>query len=178
MPAQLRQRKNSRARRLAKGCEQQQPCARVWGTSGKRPVAKFLARGKAKAKSWADIKLALRARWLSNTLASRKRAPRCKECRLDCAKPRRIEENPRAAGRLQKQPRDFERLETEIHGRATKKTPSSRNHDTATQNKARAREEPSPGPPVSETDARPLGHQPRGGAPARPRLSRSQEAPP
>ena len=33
-----------------------------------------------------------------------------------------------------------------------------------TQRKARAREEPSPGPPASETDARPLGHQPRGGA--------------
>ena len=44
-----------------------------------------------------------------------------------------------------------------------------------TQRKARAREEPSPGPPASETDARPLGHQPRGGAPARPRLSRGQE---
>ena len=28
---------------------------------------------------------------------------------------------------------------------------------------ARAREEASPGPPASETDARPLGHQPRGG---------------
>ena len=35
------------------------------------------------------------------------------------------------------------------------------------QRKARAREEPSPGPPASETDARPPGHQPRGGAPAR-----------
>ena len=35
-----------------------------------------------------------------------------------------------------------------------------------TQRKARAREEPSPGPPASETDARPPGHQPRGGAPA------------
>ena len=46
-----------------------------------------------------------------------------------------------------------------------------------TQRKARAREEPSPGPPASETDARPLGHQPRGGAPARPRLSRGQEGP-
>ena len=73
--------------------------------------------------------------------------------------------------RLQKQPRDFERLEAEIHGRATKKPPAARNHDTATQNKARAREEPSPGPPASETDARPLGHQPRGGAPERPRLN-------
>ena len=41
-----------------------------------------------------------------------------------------------------------------------------------TQRKARAREEPSPGPPASETDARPLGHQPRGGALPRPRLSR------
>ena len=41
--------------------------------------------------------------------------------------------------------------------------------------KARAREEPSPGPPASKTDARPPGHQPRGGAPARPRLSRGQE---
>ena len=87
--------KNSRARRLAKGCEQQQPCAQVagskqrGGTGGKRPVAKFLARGKAKAKSWADIKLAVRALWLSKTLASRKRAQRCRECRLDCAKPRR-----------------------------------------------------------------------------------------
>ena len=46
-----------------------------------------------------------------------------------------------------------------------------------TQRKARAREEPSPGPPASETDARPPGHQPRGGAPARPRLSRGQEGP-
>ena len=46
-----------------------------------------------------------------------------------------------------------------------------------TQRKARAREEPSPGPPASETDARPLGHQPRGGAPARPQLSRGQEGP-
>ena len=36
-----------------------------------------------------------------------------------------------------------------------------------TQRKARAREEPSPGPPASETDARPPGHQPRGGTPAR-----------
>ena len=43
--------------------------------------------------------------------------------------------------------------------------------------KARAREEPSPGPPASETDARPPGHQPRGGAPARPRLGRDQEGP-
>ena len=46
-----------------------------------------------------------------------------------------------------------------------------------TQRKARAREEPSPGPPASETDAGPPGHQPRGGAPARPRLSRGQEGP-
>ena len=46
-----------------------------------------------------------------------------------------------------------------------------------TQRKARAREEPSPGPPASETDARPPGHQPRGGASARPRLSRGQEGP-
>ena len=38
-------------------------------------------------------------------------------------------------------------------------------------------EEPSPGPPASETDAGPPGHQPRGGAPARPRLSRGQEGP-
>ena len=40
-----------------------------------------------------------------------------------------------------------------------------------------ARAEPSPGPPASETDAGPPGHQPRGGAPARPRLSRGQEGP-
>ena len=53
------------------------------GTGGKRPVAKFLARGKAKAKSWADIKLALRALWLSKTLASRKRVQRCRERRLE-----------------------------------------------------------------------------------------------
>ena len=46
-----------------------------------------------------------------------------------------------------------------------------------TQRKKRAREEPSPGPPASETDAGPPGHQPRGGAPARPRLSRGQEGP-
>ena len=38
-------------------------------------------------------------------------------------------------------------------------------------------EEPSPGPPASETDAQPLGHQPRGGTPARPRLSRGHEGP-
>ena len=47
-----------------------------------------------------------------------------------------------------------------------------------TQRKACAREEPSPGPPASETDAGPPGHQPRGGAPARPRLSRGQEGRP
>ena len=46
-----------------------------------------------------------------------------------------------------------------------------------TRHKARAREEPSPGPPASETDARPPGHQPRGGVPARPRFSRGQEGP-
>ena len=46
-----------------------------------------------------------------------------------------------------------------------------------TQRKARAREEPSPGPPASETDAGPPGHQSRGGAPARPRLSRGQGGP-
>ena len=46
-----------------------------------------------------------------------------------------------------------------------------------TRRKARAREEPSPGPPASETDSRPPGHQPRGGAPARPRFSRGQEGP-
>ena len=46
-------------------------------------------RRKAKAKSWADIKLTFSALWLSKTLASRKRAPCCRECRLDCAKPRR-----------------------------------------------------------------------------------------
>ena len=34
-----------------------------------------------------------------------------------------------------------------------------------------------PGPPASETDAGPPGHQPRGGAPARPRLSRGQGGP-
>ena len=79
--------------------------------------------------------------------------------------------------RLQKQPHDFERLEAEIHGTATKKPPAARNHDTATQNKARARGEPSPGPPASETEARPLGHQPRGGAPERPRLNCSRKAP-
>ena len=73
---------------------------------------------------------------------------------------------------LQKQPRDFERLEAEIHHKA-----ALRNHDTATQTKARAREEPSPGPPASETDARPLGHQPRGGAPARPQLNCGRKAP-
>ena len=47
-----------------------------------------------------------------------------------------------------------------------------------TQRKARAREEPSPGPPASKTDARPPGHQPRGGAPALPRFSRGQEGRP
>ena len=78
--------------------------------------------------------------------------------------------------RLQK-PHDFERLEAEIHGTATKKLPATRNHDTATQSKARARGEPSPGPPASETDARPLGHQPRGGAPERPRLNCGRKAP-
>ena len=52
--------------------------------------------------------------------------------------------------------------------------PTARNHSGATQNKARARGEPSLGPPASETDARPLGHQPRGGAPPRPRPTRGQ----
>ena len=79
--------------------------------------------------------------------------------------------------RLQKQPHDFERLEAEIHGAATKRLPAARNHDTATQNKARARGEPSPGPPASETDARPRGHQPRGGVPERPRLNCGRKAP-
>ena len=46
-----------------------------------------------------------------------------------------------------------------------------------TRRKARAREEPSPGPPASETDARPPGHQPRGGAPACPRFSCGQDCP-
>ena len=49
--------------------------------------------------------------------------------------------------RLQKQPHDFERLEAEIHGTATKKPPTARNHDTATQNRRapggnRARDHP------------------------------------
>ena len=42
---------------------------------------------------------------------------------------------------------------------------------------ARAREEPSPGPPASETDATPLGHQPHGEILARPRLNCGAEAP-
>ena len=58
---------------------------------------------------------------------------------------------------------------TELKRKLSERAPTQRN--------ARAREEPSPGPPASETDARPLGHQPRGGTPARPRLSRSQEGP-
>ena len=45
--------------------------------------------------------------------------------------------------RLQKQPHDFEWLEAEIHGAATKT--AARNHDTATQNKARARGGTEPG---------------------------------
>ena len=53
----------------------------------------------------------------------------------------------------------------------------SRKPRAPTRRKARAREEPSPGPPASETDARPPGHQPRGGAPAHPRFSRGQEGP-
>ena len=53
--------------------------------------------------------------------------------------------------------------------------PSLDSEHAPTQRKARAREEPSPGPPVPKTDARPPGHQPRGGAPARPRFSRGQE---
>ena len=65
-------------------------------------------------------------------------------------------------------------LETRRKFRELKRKLSER---ALTQRKARAREEPSPGPPASETDARPPGHQPRGGAPARPRLSRGQEGP-
>ena len=61
--------------------------------------------------------------------------------------------------------REIQRIEKKLSERAL------------TQRKARAREEPSPGPPASETDAGPPGHQPRGGAPARPRLSRGQEGP-
>ena len=61
--------------------------------------------------------------------------------------------------------REIQRIERKLSERAL------------TQRKARAREEPSPGPPASETDAGPPGHQPRGGAPARPRLSRGQEGP-
>ena len=64
-------------------------------------------------------------------------------------------------------------LETRRKYRELKRKLSER---ALTQRKARAREEPSPGPPASETDARPPGHQPRG-APARPRLSRGQEGP-
>ena len=87
--------KNSRVWRLAKGCEQLQPCARVAASKRRAGRNKQATRrevprqGKAKAKSWADIKLALHALWLSKTLASRKRAPCCRECRLECAKPRR-----------------------------------------------------------------------------------------
>ena len=65
-------------------------------------------------------------------------------------------------------------LETRGKYREVKRNLSKR---ALTQRKARAREEPSPGPPASETDAGPPGHQPRGGAPARPRLSRGQEGP-
>ena len=65
-------------------------------------------------------------------------------------------------------------LETRGKHRELKRKLSER---ALTQRKARAREEPSPGPPTSETDAGPPGHQPRGGAPARPRLSRGQEGP-
>ena len=43
-----------------------------------------------------------------------------------------------------------------------------------TRRKARAREEPSPGPPASETDAGPLGHQPRGARP-HPRFRRPRK---
>ena len=62
-------------------------------------------------------------------------------------------------------------LETRRKYRELKRKLSER---ALTQRKARAREEPSPGPPASETHTRPPGHQPRGGAPARPRLSRGQ----
>ena len=65
-------------------------------------------------------------------------------------------------------------LETRGEYRELKRKLSER---ALTQRKARAREEPSPGPPASETDAGPPGHQPRGGAPARPHLSRGQEGP-
>ena len=57
----------------------------------------------------------------------------------------------------------------------TQRTEKKLSEHAPTQRKARAREEPSPGPPASKTDARPPGHQPRGGAPARPRFSRGQE---
>ena len=65
-------------------------------------------------------------------------------------------------------------IETRGKARDLKRKVSKR---ALTQRKARAREEPSPGPPASETDAGPPGHQSRGGAPARPRLSRGQEGP-
>ena len=65
-------------------------------------------------------------------------------------------------------------LETRGKYRELKRKLSER---ALTQRKARAREEPSPGPPASETDAGPPGHQPRGEAAARPRLSRGQEGP-
>ena len=57
----------------------------------------------------------------------------------------------------------------------TQRTEKKLSQHAPTQRKARAREESSPGPPASKTDARPPGHQPRGGAPARPRFSRAQE---
>ena len=57
------------------------------------------------------------------------------------------------------------------------KTPGSPKPRHGHAKQARARGEPSPGPPASETEARPLGHQPRGGAPERPRLNCGRKAP-
>ena len=65
------------------------------------------------------------------------------------------------------------RSKTDLETQRTKKKAFRARADSA--QSARAREEPSPGPPASKTDARPPGHQPRGGAPARPRFSRGQE---
>ena len=56
--------------------------------------------------------------------------------------------------------------ETRVKDRELKRKLSER---ALAQRKARAREEPSPGPRASETDAGPPGHQPRRRGPGQPR---------
>ena len=103
-------------------------------------------------------------------------APRARPLRPQKLRPGRCARGPRAGKRPCPNLDSSSATDLETRGkyRELKRKLSER---ALTQRKARAREEPSPRPPASETDARPPGHQPRGGTPARPRLSRGQEGP-